>query len=606
MIVVTASRAKQRLRDATAPVEVLDRARIEASGATTLDEALRAVPGLQITTSHGGAGVSMQGLDPEHTLVLIDGRPVAGRVEGTVDLARIPVDDIERVEILPGPASALYGSEALGGVLNIVTRRNTGAPRVDAAARLGSRSLAEASAAISGGAGPVAAGVSGDHNAQDGWDSDPTDAATNGDDVLDWGGRAWARWDPSGAIGVDADGAYRRRDTRGIDSTGAGAVFDIRALQETADASAGVRHWGGGASTLALRASGTLWRQQYLEDQRDSDVQDSYEETFDRRAFLNLLWSWAPARHLVVAGVDGSVEEVASDRLDEGTASRRRIAIFAQDDWRVLGRPVLSLSPGGRVDLDTQFGLHATPHLAVRFVPIDTVTLRVTAGQGYRAPEFKELYLAFNHAAYGYELHGNPALAPESSTGVTADARWTIARSAEVHAQGWWNEVANLINPTLITAGTSSTPAQYEYDNVGQAVSRGAQGGVAWVGRGPVSGNVDYTFTDTRNRDDDTPLDGRAPHRLAGTVSVRPLSPLELTGTAEWNSARPYTIEDTMWSEPYTWIDGRVAWDFAAGMTLEVGVRNALDVRDDEFLGLPPRTVYAGLRAGGKPTRKAP
>ncbi len=74
----------------------------------------------------------MPGLDPEHTLILVDGRPVAGRVDGTLDVDRIPVNDVERLEIVPGPSSALYGSDALGGVVNIITRRSADGARVDA------------------------------------------------------------------------------------------------------------------------------------------------------------------------------------------------------------------------------------------------------------------------------------------------------------------------------------------------------------------------------------------------------------------------------------------------------------------------------------------
>ena len=368
-------------------------------------------------------------------------------------------------------------------------------------------------------------------------------------------------------------------------------------LQETADGSVGGRYWTGGTSTLTLRLSGTLWRSQYLEDQRESAVQDAYEETFDRRGYANLAWQWAPKRHLLVVGLDGSLEELASDRLEDGTAARRRVALYAQDDWKLA--KILSVSPGGRIDLDSQFGVHATPHLAVRVVPIEPLTLRVTAGQGYRAPEFKELYLAFNHAAYGYELHGNPDLQPETSTGVTAEARLLLARRVEVHAQGWWNQVENLINPTLVSEGTSSTPAQYEYDNVGHAVSRGFETGVSWVANGPVRADLSYTYTDARNLDDDVPLDGRAPHRLAATVAVHPMQPLDLSASVEWSGPRPYTIEETVWAPSYTWIDARAAWDFSDAVRGEVGVRNALDARDDEYLGLAPRTIYAGLRVAG-------
>jgi len=83
-------------------------------------------PGLQVLRSFGGAGgvgVQMQGLDAKYTLVLVDGPRATGRVGGTIDLSRFPAEDIEQVEIIKGPASALYGSDAIAGVINIITRR---------------------------------------------------------------------------------------------------------------------------------------------------------------------------------------------------------------------------------------------------------------------------------------------------------------------------------------------------------------------------------------------------------------------------------------------------------------------------------------------------
>lgn len=609
-IVVTASRAEQMKADATAPIDVIDRARIEATGATTLDEALRSVPGVQVTSSHGGSGISLQGLDPEHTLVLVDGRPLAGRVEGTVDLTRIPVADIERIEILPGPASALYGSEALGGVVNVVTRRGGREPQADVAARVGSRKLAEASGSVSGGAGPVSGGINGERNQQDGWDGDPSDAATTGDDVLAWGGRAWLRVSPTQAWSIDGDGDYHQRDTQGVETSGAGAVFDVRTLQETGDAGLAVKYWNGGTSIFRVRGAGAIWRQQYLENQQGSDIQDSYEETLDRRAYANASWQWFPKRHLVVVGLDGSVEGLTSSRLEEGVADRSRLALYAQDDWKVLDSAVVfAVSPGGRLDVDSQFGLHATPHLALRIDPVRQLCIRLTGGQGYRAPEFKELFLAFDHSSYGYELHGNPELKPETSTGGTADVQLTIAETVQVRGQGWWNEVSNLINPTLIEEGSSSEPAQYQYDNVGRAVTRGAQGGLAWVRQGPVAASVDYVYTDALNRDDGTPLDGRAPHRVSGNFLVRPWRVLEASATVEWNGERPYTLDgETSWSPSYTWVDARLAWTFHPGMKIEAGARNLLDARDDLYLGLAPRTFYVGVRADGPllPKRDTP
>jgi outer membrane receptor for ferrienterochelin and colicins len=607
-VVVTASRAEQTRASATAPVDVIDRARIEASGATTMDDVLRSIPGLQVSPTQGGLAVSMQGMDAEHTLILIDGRPLAGRVDGVVDLARISVNDVARVEILPGPASALYGSEALGGVVNIVTRRGGGDPRAELELRGGSRALLEGGARVEGGHGAVRGGLSAYRNAQDGWDADPRDPPTTGDDAMTWGARGWSRATPGTRLTLDADADYQQRETQGIEGTPAGALFDVRTLQESADAGVAAQWWNGGAATVTGRLAGALWRQQYLENQRGSDVQDAYQETVDRRVLSTLGWTWTPARHLLSAGIDGTFEGLESARLEDRTAERGRAAVYAQDDWTLRdfdpgggtssheGTRV-ALSPGGRLDVDTQFGLHATPHLALRVDPRRDLTLRATLGRGYRAPEFKELYLSFDHASYGYTLEGNPELAPETSTGGTLDTRWTPIATLELRARGWWNEVTDLIDPALLAEGNAGAPATYGYVNRGRAVTRGGTAGVATRGPGRIGATLDYTRTDARDRADDSLLDGRAPHRVSGTLRVRPHDAVETQLVVDANSARPYTLDGvTGWAAAYVLLDARVAWTAPHGFTVEAGARNLLDARADTTLRLAPRTFYAGVR----------
>jgi outer membrane receptor protein involved in Fe transport len=112
---------------------------------------------------------------------------------------------------------------------------------------------------------------------------------------------------------------------------------------------------------------------------------------------------------------------------------------------------------------------------------------------------------------------------------------------------------------------------------------------------------VDYVYTDARNREEDIPLDGRPPHRVQGQLGVR-LATVDVSGSLAWEGPRPYTTEEgTTWSEAYTWLDARVAWSFLPGVSAEVGARNLLEAQDNLYLGLPPRVLYAGLRASGRP-----
>ncbi len=152
-IVVTASRQPQRMNELLSDVSVIPREEIEAAGQSTLPELLARQPGIEFTMN-GGAGSTMglfiRGTNSEHTLVLIDGMRVNSATLGTTSLSRIPLSQIDRIEILRGPASALYGSEAIGGVIQIFTKQGSGPMAFNAEAAYGSYNTSKVSAGVSG------------------------------------------------------------------------------------------------------------------------------------------------------------------------------------------------------------------------------------------------------------------------------------------------------------------------------------------------------------------------------------------------------------------------------------------------------------------------
>ena len=120
-ITVTATRTDRTLAETVVATEVINREQIESSGASTAADLLETHPGVSTEQSFAGVAIRLQGLNPEHVLVLIDGQRVIGRKDGAIDLSRYPVDWIERIEIVKGPSSVLYGSDAMGGVINIIS-----------------------------------------------------------------------------------------------------------------------------------------------------------------------------------------------------------------------------------------------------------------------------------------------------------------------------------------------------------------------------------------------------------------------------------------------------------------------------------------------------
>ena len=144
-VVVTATRTERTLAEVPIPVTVVGARQMRAMGSLRLGEVLGEQTGLQLVSDHG-QGIQLQGLSPEYTLILVDGEPLIGRTAGTLELSRVAVGNLARVEVVKGPASALWGSDALAGVVNLITAAPR--PGTDGSLRLryGSNRTADASA----------------------------------------------------------------------------------------------------------------------------------------------------------------------------------------------------------------------------------------------------------------------------------------------------------------------------------------------------------------------------------------------------------------------------------------------------------------------------
>lgn len=597
--VVTASRAEQRAEDTVVATEVVTQREIERSGARDLAELLEAHPGAEVIHSFRGAGLRLLGLDPEYTLVLIDGERVAGRTGGTMDLSRFSLRGVERVEIVKGPASVLYGSDAMAGVVNLVTR----GPRqpFEALGRLsyGTRRSLDASSEAGLRRGAVALSLSGGMRGADAYDLDRSDPATSGSARGDWDIAATGSLEPSDRIRLQAQAAYARTDLAAVDATATGAQFDRRNRSESFAASARASWQAVESTALTFRGHHSLFRDQLLMDQRRSRELDQYQ---DAREWLYELGGQLDQelgrRHRLSAGVEALTEAVRSDRLVEGTGFRRRLGALVQHQARWKEGPRLDTSAGFRIDLDSRFGSHPSPRLAVRFDPLDRLTLRLSYGWGFRAPSFTEMFLHFENPAVGYLVEGEPSLRPERSAAaqLTCDLRFSGGTSLSLGA--FRAEMQDLIG-VVSEDGPPDAPARFGYANVSRARSQGLEAGLRLRPLPGVWLDLGYAFTDARELDQGSLLEGRAMHRGTASISARhPRSGWEGNLRASVVGPRPFRRGgDPLWAAPYADLDLRVARQMNRHLTLFALATNLLNAGHAELLPMSPRGIQAGVSA---------
>ncbi|MBM7060715.1 TonB-dependent vitamin B12 receptor [Pseudomonas sp. UL073] len=483
--VVTAARVEQTPQHNLAATTVIDRAQIERSQAQSVPELLRRVPGISLA-NNGGPGKStslfMRGTNSNHVLVLIDGIKAGSVTSGGSALQDLPVELIERIEVVRGPRSSLYGSEAIGGVIQIFTRKGDGqGAKPFASAGYGTHDSYEGSAGVSGGDGQghYSLGVSGQDT--DGINVKPRGVSGYEDDS-----------DGYRNLSGSLNGGYRFANGLELD----GHVLQAKAHNDY-DSVNSKRTAGFGANADGVtKVIGSRARfaplepwQVTLQAGRSEDKSDAYQDgafysRFDSRRDV-LSWqndlSLAEGQ-LLTLGADFQRDEVnsstryAEDSRDNHGAFVQYLGQFGRQDWQ------LSL----RHDDDEQFGNHDTGNLGWGYLLTDELRFTANYGTAYKAPSFNQLY---------YPDFGNPDLQPEKSksleVGLSGEHRW-----GHWAANAYRTEIDNLI-ATVTSKVNGKTVSMAE--GVDEARIRGVElvlgselFGWAW--------NASYSLIDAENR----------------------------------------------------------------------------------------------------------
>jgi outer membrane receptor for ferrienterochelin and colicins len=601
--VVTGTRARERLADTPIPTEVITRAVIQESGSRDLAEALRVVPGVETYSAFASAiSVRMQGLGPEYNLLIVDGQRATGRVNGGINLSRYGAEDIDQIEIVKGPGSVLWGSDAIAGVIQVVTHRPDRSFGISGLASYGSFNQIDARASAEGLVGDfgLTGSVAFTHR-----DEIPTEGslATSGSAITGIQATTRATYGDFRGGGLYADvhlaGSFRL--THGVEAPAAGGLFDFSTGDRLLEGSGLVRV-PVGPGTLTLNAGVNSWQERYVYDQRNGTALDTQEDNLDRNETVTATYATTLGQHSLIGGLDLLAEQVsATARLEGNDRARERGSVFVQDEWQVSGTPRLVAVGGVRADFDTQFGSALTPRLAVRYDPVDRLTLRAAVGTGFRAPSFQELYLTWDNISAGYRVRGNPALAPEHSVAGTLAVDWEPVRGLTLSGSAFWNQLWNMI-------GYVSTPGEIlyvTYSNFSRAVSRGVEASAAWSPNRFLTLGAGYTYTyarDLAQRDPKTgdylELDGQAAHRVVSQVRFR-VKEWGLTAfvRAAWTSARPVTDGETLtyYTAPFLLVDARIGWRVFKHFELFVTGDNLTDSGKDPDFPLPPRSFFGGV-----------
>ncbi len=405
-IVITESRSAETVDEAVAPVTVITRKDIEQKQATQLSDVLKEVPGISFS-NNGGIGkntsIFLRGTNSDQVLVLVDGVKVGSASLGTTPFHDLPIDQIEKIEVVRGPRSSLYGSEAIGGVIQIFTKKGSGEAQPEFSIGVGSNGLSKLDAGIGGGSesGWYRLGVStlstdgindcrGDPDLFVGcFTVEPDEDSYDNDSIsLRGGTRINQRFQLEGNVFVSSnetefDGSFQNQSETKTSVTSVKSLF---AVSDSWDA------------TLLLAKT---------EDQSDNFLNGAFASTFDTErsqvSFQNDFQ--VGSNSVVIAGIDYIDDEVSGTGGFTVT-SRDNTGVFVAYQTSIAKN---SFEVSIRTDDNEQFGDETTGGIGWGRDLGNGKRVTASFGTAFKAPSFNELY---------FPDFGNPNLAPETSESI--------------------------------------------------------------------------------------------------------------------------------------------------------------------------------------------
>ncbi len=536
-----------------ASISVITAEEIAAMGALTVADVLRVLPEVLIKYSGGSGGlatVSIRGSRSTQVLILLDGVPINRPGQPSMDLNTLPIQNVDHIEVLRGPFSAIYSSVALGGVINIITRS---APQTVLSSRSGSFGESANVLSLGGEVDGLGYLIQGIATSSAGFAPDRDFANTTVMAKLHW-----ATADDAGAT------LTLNRLWHNVGTPGSLVFQDLLA-----------RLWEGRTLLdFAWRSGrpdgpGSLVRLYMLEDDLSFSGFGSKSSSVDQvwGAQGQLVFAPWPG-HLVTVGAEYQAQTTAFSSSTAAFSNRGGdFGLYVQDDWQISRGILLSL--GVRGDIFDPYGTQVNPRIGVVALLSDRLVLRAGAGRTFRAPSFFDLY---------FPGFSNPALQPETAWAYDLGVEYRLAPGLVARLTGYYTDATNLI---------TSTPPLFIPMNVGHATVTG--GSVEVVGQLTDRWAVRANYTNQVASDAATGLDLTYAPRQQGNLELSyqfaPGSTVNVI--VSYVGDRFDNVANTRLVPGYWLTALTVTWAVGGGYAVQAGVTNVFDVPYQSTLNFP-------------------
>jgi outer membrane receptor for ferrienterochelin and colicins len=603
-ISVTAGGFAQQVEDAPASISVINREQIELRYYKDATDALRDIPGVIVTgggSGDRGTDIVMRGMPSAYTLILVDGKRVSTREtrpNGSAGFEQDwlpPLQSIERIEVVRGPMSTLYGSDAIGGVINVITRKVAdewgGAVQLDTIIQDDSRSgdIKQGNFSLTG---PLKDGLVG-LQLYGRFQDREEDLFENGFEEKNLKNlTAKLSVTPSKDHDVVLEASQvdqRRRSLIGYSAQATGCRggctdSDNRSTREAFSLSHTGR-WAIGTSDTYVQ------RERAENESREMVITNTSAKT-------SLVMPLGD--HRLTLGAD-FIEEALSDKTSNRISDRTRIdtakyALFAEDEWMLTD--TFALTAGARMDDDDDFGSHFSPRLYGVWGFSPRWTLKGGVSTGFRSPSLREITPDWGQVSRGGNIYGNPDLEPETSVNKELGLYFNAGRDLQANVTVFHNDFEDKITRIacpieICTDGPNQFGSDPTYRvNVDEAVTQGVEAALSTTFYRVLSLNLSYTYTDSEQKSGEykgEPLN-QLPEHLASlqanwqaTDTVSPWLTVRYRGKESQPTTGPSS--SAIIAPSNTLVDAGVGFRLSPQAKLNTGIYNLADKKifEDEY-----------------------
>jgi outer membrane receptor for ferrienterochelin and colicins len=499
-VLITATRTIRQLSSLPLPAQIITKNEIREINAIRLNDLLTEQTGLiTVPDFGGGEGIQLQGLDAQYTLILIDGMPLVGRLAGTLDLNRITVGNIKQIEIVKGASSSLYGSEALGGVINIITETPKTGFNTDFKSRLGTFNTHDFNTSVNYKKKAFSISTFINRYSSDGYNLTENSSLNTVEPFVNNTFNTKLTYAISERVNVLFSGKYFTQNQDNVASETLQGESDIN--EWNAHLKVDYTHndqWNSQSEFYITRYK----TEEFLEDEDGERFSDNFYNQLLIRPEIRIGYS-PNENNDFIGGIGLNYETLERTSF---TLTPEFVApyLFLQYD----GNPTekLNVILGARFDNHNEYKSQFSPKAALRYELNDMFSVKSSIGYGFKAPDFRQLYFDFTNATVGYTVLGYNAvttaipllesqgliansivpisefktsLKPENSVSVNLGMDYKLSSRFKLSLNVFRNNIEDLID-TRVIANKTNGQNVFSYYNVNEVYTQGLEFNTTW------------------------------------------------------------------------------------------------------------------------------